>query len=185
MLCNPEPVKDLGFIILCPNKNVAGLKSTLGSIKFYAYDRESICIVGNDATKSEIEELKEFCPVYKGKNKITSLINAGMRHLKHEWGMFIFAGARIPKFLERNISTWVKDPKDIIYPVYEDKHDFVDASLNGVMIHKKTFKEVGKWPDNDMEKDGLDEFSMAKLLWSVDAINAGCQFKGILGIRIM
>lgn len=185
MLCNPEPIKDLGFIILCPNKNVGGLKSTLGSIRFYAYDRPSVCIVGSDATKSEIDEMKELCPTYKGKNKITSLINAGMRHCKSEWGMFVFAGARITKFLERTISHFVTDPKDIIYPVYEDKHNFIDASLNGVMINKKTFKEIGKWPDNDMEKEGFDEFGMAKLLWSVDAVNAGCTFKGILGMRIM
>ena len=186
MLVNPEPVKDLGFIILCPDKNVSALKNSLGSIRFYAYDRKSVCIVGSDATKSEVEEMKELCPTYKGKNKITSLINAGMRHLKHEWGIFMFAGARIGKFLERKVSYFVDYPKDILYPVLDrDTRHFVDASLNGLMINKATFKKIGKWPDNDMQKEGFDEFATAKLLWSLDAIKEGCTFKGIVGLRII
>ena len=86
---------DVGIIILCPDRNTGGVKNTVGSIKHHCYNRECINIVGNDATAAEVKEMKEFCPTYKGKDTITSLINTGFKRLKHEWGFLMFAGSRV------------------------------------------------------------------------------------------
>jgi len=176
---------DLGFIILCPDRNIGGLKNTYGSINYHSYNRDAICVVGNDATPTDIKEMKEICPTYKGKDTITSLINTGFRHLKHEWGLLLFGGSRIPIFLERRISSFTKNEEDILFPVVEKRYDFVSGSFNGVLINKKFFKKVGNFPDTQMEKAGMNDFEMAKLLWALDAHEKGAIFKGIVGMRII
>ena len=73
---------DLGFIILCPDRNIGGLRNTLLSISHNSYNREALAVVGSDATAAEIKTMKEICPIHKGKDTITSLINTGMKKLK-------------------------------------------------------------------------------------------------------
>ena len=74
---------DLGFIILCPDRNIGGLRSTLVSVKNNSYDREAIAVVGSNATATEIKEMKELCPVHKSKETITSLINNKKKKIKY------------------------------------------------------------------------------------------------------
>lgn len=176
---------DLGFIILCPDRNTGGVKNTCGSIRHHSYNRDVICIVGSDATKKEIEEMNEMCPTYKGKDTITSLVNKGFYHLKHEWGLLLFAGSRIQPFLERKISTFINSTQDILYPIDINHLDFVSTSFNGVIINKNFFKEVGKFPESKMEKDNMNDFEFVKMLWAVDALEKGAKLKGILGIKII
>ena len=59
------------------------------------------------------------------------------------------------------------------------------SSFNGVLINKKFFKEVGKFPEAPMEKDGMNDFELAKLFWACDAVGKGVQFKGIVGLRVI
>lgn len=179
---------DLGFIILCPNKNIGAIRNTCGSIKHHAWDRDCLAVVGNDATNEEIDEMTKYCPIYKGKDTITSLINKGFRHFKHEWGLLLFAGARIPPFLEKKITPFIQNENDIIYPMVvnpEKKYDFVGSSLNGVVINKKFFNKVGKFPETEMYKIGQNDFEMVKTFWSFQALEQNAIFKGVLGVRII
>jgi hypothetical protein len=176
---------DLGFIILCPDRKIGGVRNTCGSIRHHSYNREPICVLPSDTKNEELEEDKQWCPDYRSKDTITSLVNAGFRHLKHEWGFIVFAGSRIPQDLERKIATFVKEDHDVLYPLVEQKYDFVSGSFNGVLINRKFFKTVGKFPDSKMEKEGLNDFEFAKLLWAVDAMEHGAMFKGILGMRVI
>ena len=181
----PDPL-DLGYIILCPDRNIKGLKNSIGGIRHHGHkDREVIATVGSDVTQKELKEMKELCPVYKGKDTITSLINTGMRHLKHEWGFLLFDGSRISPHLERKLAVFATDPKDVLYPVVENRYTFCDAPFNGILINKETFKKVGKFTEGKMQKEGFDEFQMAKLFWALDAEKQNCKFKGIVGLKII
>ena len=176
---------DIGIIVLCPDRNIGGLKNTVASVTHHCWNRECIGIVGNDATKEELAEMGEICPSYKGKDTITSLVNKGMRHLKHEWGFIIFGGSRVQHFLERKFTTFANYENEILFPIVERRCNFVDGSFNGVLINKKFFKTVGKFPEADLQKEGINDFEMAKLFWAIDAIEKGAKFKGIIGMRVI
>ena len=51
------------------------------------------------------------------------------------------------------------------------------CTLNGLMIHKKTFNKVGKFEEEE-------NLQMCKLLWGCKAAEYGCKFKAILGYQI-
>lgn len=176
---------DIGFIILCPDHNYVGLKNSAGSIKYHCYGREYVGVVGSDATANDIKEMKDICPVYKGKNTITSLVNVGMKKIKHEWAFIMFGGSRVFRYIERKFTTFVKSNKDILYPVIDRKCDFVEGCFNGVLINVDFFKEIGDFPEAVAEKQGFNDFEMTKLFWSVDAIDKGAIFKGIIGMHII
>ena len=50
---------DLGFIILCPDRNVGGVRNTCGSIRHHSYNRDTMCVLPSDTTKEELEEAIE------------------------------------------------------------------------------------------------------------------------------
>jgi hypothetical protein len=175
---------DVGFIVLCPDRSPAGLKNSIGSIRYNCYNRDRIAVVPKAISPKEIIELKGYCPsIYKGTDTITSLINTGMKRLKNEWGFIMFAGSRVPPSLEKKFTSFVKSDKDVLYPIVEKKYDFVEGAFNGVLINKTFFKEVGNFPTATMQKAGLNDFEFAKLLWALDAIEKGVVFKGIVGMR--
>jgi hypothetical protein len=176
---------DLSVIVLCPERNIAGLKCSVGSIKRHFYDREIICITGKNATPDEMNNMREICPSYKGKETITSLINVGMKKIKSEWGFILYAGAYVRLYMEKKLCRFVESEKDILYPIVDRKMNFVDGSSNGILLNKTIFKEVGDFPDATMYKSGMNDFELAKLLWALDAVKHGCKFKGIVGLKII
>ena len=128
--------------------------------------------------------MKEVCPVHKGKDTITSLVNVGMKKLKHEWGLLMFGGSRVQPYVERKLK-FAESPSDVLFPVVEKRYDFVSSSFNGVMINTKFFQEVGDFPECTMIKEGMNDFEMAKLFWCMAAIEKKATFKGIIGLRII
>lgn len=176
---------DVGFLILSPDRNVAGLRNTIGSIKNNSYNRESLCVVGETANADDLKEMREYCPTYKGKDTITSLVNVGMKKLKHEWAFVLFGGSRIPTYLERKFEAFCKSEKDVLFPVVDGKYDFIEGSFNGVMINTRFFQHVGDFPTTTMQKYGMTDFELAKMFWAVDAAEHGVQFKAIVGMKII
>jgi len=181
-----EIFMDVGFILLCPDRKPSLVKNTVRSIKYNCRGKDYITIVPNDTTAKEIKEIKEYCPtVFKGKNTITSLTNIGMKRLKHEWGFVIFAGSRVQHSVLRKWDIFVDSEKNILYPLINGKYNFVEGSFNGVLFNKSFFKEVGNFPSEPIESKNLNDFEIAKLLWSIDAINKGAIFKGIVGMNLI
>jgi hypothetical protein len=173
---------DLSVIALCPEKNINGLKGTVRSVKHHFFDRETICVTGKNATADEIKEMKAFCPIHKGKDTITSLINVGMKKIKSEWGFIIYAGSYVRPFIEVKLCHFVDSLTDVLYPIIDRKMNFVDGSSNGILMSKTMFKEAGDFPD--VNKAGANDFELAKLLWATNAIKHGCKFKGIVGLKV-
>jgi hypothetical protein len=176
---------DVGFLILCPDRRIGGLRNTLGSIQSYCYDRDAVCVVGDDATAEDMREFKKVCPTHKGDGTITSLINLGMKKLKHEWAFILFGGSRVPQFIEKKIDYFATAETDVLFPVIDRKWNFVDGSFNGVVMNTKFFKKVGDFPTVTMQKADLNDFELAKMLWAIDAIEQGVNFKAIVGMKII
>lgn len=176
---------DVGYIVLCPDRNTAALKNTVGSVRYHTNNRECIAIVPKNTTAKELKEFKDICETYKGQDTITSLVNTGLKKLKHDWGCLMFGGSRIFQFTERRITSFAHTEKDVIYPVVEGKFGFVEASFNGVVMTKKFFDEVGDFPTAAMLKAGLNDFELAKMFWALDAMDKGAKFKGVVGLRII
>ena len=118
-----------------------------------------------------------ICPTYKGKGTYSSLINVGMRHTLADWNFIICAGATVRWKMDRKFSYFIESEKDILFPIAENKIYFAEATLNGLLINKNTWKEVG-----EMNDDGSLE--MVKILWALSAIDKGVKFKAIAGSKI-
>ena len=178
---------EINFIIISPEPNIGRLKGTVRSIK-NNYDKSAniVCSVVKNIKKSEIDEMKIECPTYRGGTTITSLINSGFKNSKPGWGLIIMEGAWLPRKISERYSRWALDKKDIVYPLmanYDRQgipikilNNFYECTLNGIMIHKEFFDEVGKFSDNPLE--------ISRFFWSLDAIEKGANFKSILGIKI-
>lgn len=176
---------EVGFVILCPNCSLGGLRNTLGSINHHSYNRPSICMLPGETEAKEVKEFKEHCSVHKGESTFTSLINAGLKKIKTDWACVVIGGCRIQPLLEKKWQSFVSSDKDILFPVVDRKNNFVDGSFNGVLIHTKTFKAIGDFPDLEMRKIGLNDFELAKMFWALDAMDYGCTFKAIVGMRFI
>lgn len=170
----------MGIVILCPDRKEDALKITVSSVKHHCYNRDVISVVGNDASPHDFKKFKEYCPTYKGRDTLASLINTGFKRLEHEWGLLVFAGGRFTQFVERKFY-FAQDEKDILFPVIDRKCDFLDTPLDGVLINKKTFETIGDWP----EFKGENDFEHSKLVWAAGAKEYGCKFKAIVGLRVI
>ena len=79
--------------------------------------------------------------------------------------------------MDQRFAYFFENEKDILFPISDGKTNFVDGTLNGVFINKKTWKEVGEMSD----EGSLEEI---KLFWALDAIDKGVKFKAIAGSKI-
>lgn len=165
------------FVILSPDCAVNLIKNTASSIKYHYPKLSFITVTESSAIKEDIAEIKKICPVYKGNETISSLINVGMRHSPAEWVFLVIAGTNVRPNLDSKFSFYVANEKDILYPVANYKYNFIDATLNGLFINRKTFREVG-----EMQESG--SLDMVKLAWAAEAVEYGCKFKAIVGSKM-
>src|SRR3990167_10327333 len=154
---------DIGFLVLCHNNNISHLKNTVASIR-RAYSDASCAAVAYDEIKQDnLKEMHKICPTHVGGKSITSLINVGIACVSAEWIMIVMAGTWVRPHMDRKYSLFLKSNKDIFFPIVDKLANFVDATLNGLCIHRDTFKEIGNFStDNSME--------ICKLFWALDAI---------------
>jgi len=181
--------KDLnyGFVILSPDANYGRIATTIRSIRAGHGDIPIVCAVTKDTDAKQIEQIKKICPVYKGKSHFTSLINIGMKNGHKEWNIIVIEGAIVPYKVIHKYSRFVEAETDILFPIMPDydlngkpiklNSTFYDCSLNGLFIHFNTFKKIGNLTDNPLE--------ISRVFWAYDAMSKGCQFKAILGIKIL
>lgn len=180
---------EINFIILSPDTNFVRLKNTLNSIKHHLGIIEAVCIVPKNVDKEKLKDMQLICNnIFKGKTTFTSLINSGFKYSKKEWNIVINEGVYVTKSLIKKYSRFIENEKDILFSIDWTKDiqgkpkelfcDFWNCSLNGVMINKKTFQEIGEFP----EKENLE---ISKLIWAAKAVMNNCKFKGIIGSRMV
>ena len=166
-----------GFVILCPNRSLSLLKTTVGSIEARHPGASFIAVADSEANAEDMAALKEVCPTYKGKSTITSLINVGIRHSSAEWVFVVFSGTTVRWQMDQKFGYFIDSDKDILYPIAERKYNFLDATLNGLFINRRFFKEVGEF-----EEEG--ELELVKMIWAEKAMSKGCRFKAIIGTKL-
>ena len=179
-------IKDYGFVILSPDVNYGKILTTIRSIRNNCGEIPVCCVTTKDAVAKDLKQIETVCPVIRGKNHYTSLINIGIKRGHKEWNVIVVEGSIVPNGMIRKYSNFLSGIKDILFPIVPTydidgypihlNNTFYDCTLNGIMIHQKTFKEVGDISDNPME--------IARVMWALDAIKKGCQFKAVLGIKI-
>jgi len=179
---------NLTFIILAPEHNCALIKTTVRSINNrYGENIPRVCVVGKDTSASELKELKEICPIYRGKDTFTSLVNQAMTKAK-TWAVFLTEGCIVRPNLPKKYNRFLSDVKDVVFPIVVDYNkdghpvklytSFENSTFNGLCVHHDTFKKVGKLDDSK----NLEE---ARLLWATSAMEMGVKFKAILGAKIV
>lgn len=164
---------DCGFIVVCPDANVAHLACTARFLNNRYASRPFIAV-----TNGPTDELSKICPSHRGGLCYQSLFNLGFRHATAPWNFVIAAGGPVPKNLDQKFSQFIESDKDILYPIVERRTNFVDATMNGLLIHRDTYRLVG----NLGESNPLE---ICKLLWATDALALGCKFKAVAGCRVI
>lgn len=165
------------FSILCPDNSKSLLQNTVNSIKSRYPSVPFYAVCDNQATSEDIAVLKKICPIFKGKSTISSLINVGMRHATADWVFTIMAGTYMNWLMDEKFGFYIESERDVVYPISNGKTNFIEATLNGLLINKKTFQEVG-----DFIEDG--ELEHIKSEWALKAIDHGCKFKAIMGAKL-
>ena len=165
------------FAIVCPDNSPGLVRNTANSIKCRFPELPFICVANGSATPDEMAEMRATCPAYKGGDTISSLVNVALRHAPAEWVFVVFAGSVVPQKMDEKFGFFVGSDKDILFPVVQRMTNFVDGTWNGLYLNKKNFKDVGQF----MESGELQE---VKCEWASRAIEAGCRFKGVVGIKV-
>lgn len=123
------------------------------------------------------KEMNEICPTCKGKETYTSLINAGLKSPPAEWNFVVIAGTYVRHRLDNKYSMFMESEKDILFPIVDNKYNFVDATINGLLVHKNCLKEIGPMAE-------IGPFEICKMMWALEAIEKGYKFKAILGAKL-
>jgi hypothetical protein len=167
-----------GFVIICPNSNIGQIKTTVNSIKHNYIGSKYICIVPKRCHDCEVKEISNLCQTHRGGDTITSLINEGLsKSPSDEWNFIIVGGSWVRGFLDKKYSYFIESEKDILFPIVNRKLNFVDGSINGILIHKKAFVDIGPFGnDNPLE--------ICKLFWGIVAVEKGYRFKAVLGAAV-
>lgn len=170
--------KNVTFLILCPELNVGGLRSTINSIKSNYPGSPYLCMLGDNANKQDIKEFNDICPTIKAGDTITSLINIGIKNSQTKYCYVVCAGCLIRNNILRKYGTFLKNDKDILYSVVDQNAWLLpDATINGMLLSKHAMDEIGYFPDDQ-------SIMQSKLLWSALAIEKGYKLKGIVGTKL-
>lgn len=168
---------DYAFVIACIDTSCNLLRNTVDSIKVQD-ERAPIIAVFPDSTDQEnLRNASHLCKVVTGGPTITSLVNAGIRECASGWAFVVFSGSIVRQKMHDKYAYYVDDEQDVLFPVAKNRTNFVDGTMNGMLVATKTFRLVGDMP----EEENLE---MSKAFWANDAIGHGCRFKAIVGGKI-
>lgn len=163
-----EKSLDLTVIILSIDGDSSKIEKTYQSSKFLCDTYQSLAVAPEKKKVTEIS-----CPIYYGGDFVTSLLDTGMCKIKTEWGYCVFAGSIIKKNIDRKLSLYIETEKDVLFPVVNRMWNFIDGSMNGLLINKKFYTEVGEFGSGNSLQN-------TKLLWAERALNKGVKFKAIV-----
>ena len=168
---------DVGVLVLCPEIKRGDLKHTCCSAKRNLYNRSLHCVVPKATKQKEFAYLKEVCPsISRGQNSITSLINSGLKKIKNEWVFVAWSGSSIKPFTEHKFK-YADNENVLIFPVFDQYHNFIDAPFNGILFNKRFFSKVGEFEE-------FEDFEESKIFWAHRFIQMGGCLKGVVGLRL-
>lgn len=140
----------LGFIVLSDTEEEA--KKTIPSVKEH-YNDNIVSIIIDDIVEA----------LNKGFKKPPS----------KDWNFVILGGKRVKPLLDHKMFYFIKNENDILFPLKEKKYSFIEASINGLLIHKSNMKPFMK-----------GDFDKSKTIWAAESLERGCSFKAIVGVNL-
>ena len=171
-------LRDFGFIILCPNRDIIGLRNAVRRVGYFYPEAPCLAVKPKGTTRPETADMKAICDVAAGKVTDQSMINAGLKKAKPDWNFIVYEGAVIRPRFHIRYGNFLVDEKDVLFPIIDQRYEFFEGTMNGLLIHRKTWEEVGPFEEEQ-------DFLLAKLLWAAEAKKKDVRFKGILGPRVL
>jgi len=170
---------ELGIIILCPNLNISNLKNTISSADVYYTNNKISVILPENCNKEDLEKFSKLKKTYKCGINLSSMINCGIKNAPcPAWNFIFICKGWMRSRIDIKYSYFIENEKDILFPVTNFKlTNFSDTDINGLLIHKQSFDDIGDFPD----EENLD---ISKLIWINKAMEKGYKFKGIVGAKI-
>lgn len=173
-LYKPKSLK-VGFIILCPNLNIGHLKNTISSTEVHFPEAKVVVVLPDNCKKEDLTSTSK--KAYKGGKTTASMINIGMKHAPcNEWNIILLSKGWFTNRIDIKYSYFVESEKDILFPIVNRNLTIADADINGLMIHKKTFEDIGDFPD-------INSLELSKVFWASKALIKGYKFKGVVGAK--
>ena len=167
---------DFSIVVLCADRKPKNLSATVRSVRNFV-DCPCVAVVPKGTSQSIVEEMKPLCSTYRGGMTYTSLINDGLKKVKSDWAIILFAGVILRPNFWKKYTVFIDSDKDIIYHIDADHREFCNATLNGMMLHKDALKNIGPLPEIANLEEG-------KVVWAYNAIQCGYRLKGLLGVRL-
>lgn len=168
---------DICFVMLGLDDNPTRFKNTAASIR-HNYRYPYVASVMKSMPKEDVKALeKDHVVAVSKKDTVTSVINAGIEACTGEWALLVVAGSWVRPMLDKKFSYFIDREDDILFPVVDRKMNFVDGTINGILIRKETFKKIGPMPEQG-------PFEVCKLFWAMDAKDRGSRFKAVVGAQI-
>ena len=173
--------KKFDFLILAPTFNAKQIQDTIKSLRIYYPENHFIISCSIHFDKEQVKWVKDLdhrnIVIKKGGTTICGLINAGEKEIKNEWFFVFVAGSRIKNKIDKKYFSFIKD-KEIGYSVVERRMYFYEASLNGMLLSKTSFKDIGEFPDISPDISGC------KSVWLGEGQEKGYKFKGLVCVPI-
>ena len=162
--------KDINMevVVLCLDGSPKNIDRTVKSFVNFNNKYEFFVVIPQNSSLSEF-----YYPTYKSNNCITCMINESFNKAKAEWLYFVFSGTSIKKNIDTKLSRYINNFSDVIFPVVDRVWNFVDGSVNGLLLNKNFVSTVGNFlTGNDLK--------LTKLEWADRAITKGAKFKAIV-----
>lgn len=159
---------DFTVVILSIDGDPSKIEKTYQSTKFLCDQYNCIAVIPKDRSVSTVS-----CQVYNGGDCVTSLIDNGMNKVKTEWALFVFSGSIIKKKIDKKLSLYVETKRDVLFPVVNRMWNFIDGSMNGLLISKEFYGQVGEFGSGNTLQN-------TKILWAERALEKGVRFKAIV-----
>lgn len=156
--------------ILSLDANPHGIQRTINASNFLTFDCDKIVAIPQET----IIENTFGCKIVQGGNCITSMMDMIQKNLKTDWVYYVFAGTNLRKNVDHKNFSYVESYKDVLFPVVDRIWNFVDGSMNGILISNQFYNEVGQFGSGK-------SLQITKLLWAERAIALGGRFKAIVG----
>lgn len=169
---------DLGFVIICPERNWGGLRASAASVRQACPGADLVSVVPDSATDAEVAEFSTAARTLRGRGTISGLMNVGLGAVRGRWRLVFVAGNTVREPVLRKYDRLLGSDKEVVFPVIDRRWTFDAASINGLLLPGRAVEEVG--PFSETEED----LATVKLLWAATAIEKGYGFRALVGVRV-
>jgi len=163
-----EKTLDINVGIICVDGDFSKIEKTKKSTSFLGKDYKCIAVIP-DAREKEACSIE----VFKGGSCITSMMDVAIKNCVSEWVYIVFAGSIVKKSIDVKLSRYVEGRNDVLFPVVDRIYNWIYGSLNGILINRNFYTEVGEFGSGNSIQD-------TKILWADRALEKGVRFKAIV-----